>query len=59
MSHAKRDTEATPANAPDLDEETIEQIREMFRMNVFSTVIEMDEYGNFTIDMVPGDDSDE
>ena len=64
MSHAKRDTEATPANAPpkltptgiDLDDETIEEIRRIVRKHIVATMIQEDEYGNWTIDMVTGDD---
>lgn len=59
MSHAKRETEATPANAPDLDEDTIEEIRRIVRKHIVATMIQEDEYGNWTIDMVTGDDSDE
>lgn len=56
MSHAKRDKEATPANAPELDDETIEQIRQMVRKHIVATMIQENEYGNWTIDMVTGDD---
>jgi len=56
MSHAKRDNEATPANATELDDETIEEIRQIVRKHIVATMIQEDEYGNWTIDMVTGDD---
>ena len=40
----------------DLDEETIEQIRQMVRKHIVATMIQEDEYGNWTIDMVTGDE---
>jgi len=56
MSHAKRDNEATPANATELDDDTIEEIRQIVRKHIVATMIQEDEYGNWTIDMVTGDD---
>jgi hypothetical protein len=58
MSHAKRDTQATPANAPDLDEDTIQYIRESIRNYIHATMIQEDDDGNWVIDMVTDGDEE-
>jgi len=47
------DTPSTPTNA-ELDAETIAQIQQLVRHHIVATMIQEDEYGNLTIDMVTG-----